>query len=161
MGLKSHWLSSLQTTRFGLMVLPITSGSNEPVFLKVSGLLLARFELSPQQLEPLSGSTGSMLSATIPPSAPGASVLRAPTGQTPEEPEAKVLVMRPVETVAEVQRTVESDPGSLKGLLSVLRMLTGAIELDEVFDAIEAAVFEAVPKATHLRGGDHEGARAH
>ncbi|MBP6831759.1 MAG: sigma 54-interacting transcriptional regulator [Deltaproteobacteria bacterium] len=99
---------------------------------------------------PFLPTTGSMLSATIPPSAAGASVLRAPTVQTPEEPEAKVLVMRPVETVAEVQRTVESDPGSLKGLLSVLRMLTGAIELDEVFDAIEAAVFEAVPKATHL-----------
>jgi len=99
---------------------------------------------------PFLPTTGSMLSATIPPSSPGASVLRAPTVQTPDEPEAKVLVMRPVETVAEVQRTVESDPGSLKGLLSVLRMLTGAIELDEVFDAIEAAVFEAVPKATHL-----------
>ncbi|MBK8691322.1 MAG: sigma 54-interacting transcriptional regulator [Deltaproteobacteria bacterium] len=99
---------------------------------------------------PFLPTTGSMLSATIPPSAAGASVLRAPTVQTPEEPEAKVLVMRPVETVAEVQRTVESDPGSLKGLLSVLRKLTGAIELDEVFDAIEAAVFEAVPKATHL-----------
>ncbi len=99
---------------------------------------------------PFLPTTGSMLSATIPPRAEGASVLRAPTVQAAEEPEAKVLVMRPVEAVAEVQRTVESDPGSLKGLLSVLRMLTGAIELDEVFDAIEAAVFEAVPKATHL-----------
>ena len=99
---------------------------------------------------PFLPTTGSMLTATIPPGANGSSVLRAATVQPVEEPEAKVLVMRPVETVAEVQRTVESDPGSLKGLLSVLRMLTGAIELDEVFDAIEAAVFEAVPKATHL-----------
>ncbi len=99
---------------------------------------------------PFLPTTGSMLTATIPPRADGSSVLRAATVQAVEEPEAKVLVMRPVETVAEVQRTVESDPGSLKGLLSVLRMLTGAIELDEVFDAIEAAVFEAVPKATHL-----------
>jgi transcriptional regulator with GAF, ATPase, and Fis domain len=99
---------------------------------------------------PFLPTTGSMLTATIPPGANGSSVLRAATVQSVEEPEAKVLVMRPVETVAEVQRTVESDPGSLKGLLSVLRMLTGAIELDEVFDAIEAAVFEAVPKATHL-----------
>jgi Nif-specific regulatory protein len=99
---------------------------------------------------PFLPTTGSMLSATIPPRSEGASVLRAPTVQAAEEPEAKVLVMRPVEAVAEVQRTVESDPGSLKGLLSVLRKLTGAIELDEVFDAIEAAVFEAVPKATHL-----------
>jgi Nif-specific regulatory protein len=99
---------------------------------------------------PFLPTTGSMLTATIPPRADGSSVLRAATVQAVEEPEAKVLVMRPVETVAEVQRTVESDPGSLKGLLSVLRKLTGAIELDEVFDAIEAAVFEAVPKATHL-----------
>jgi transcriptional regulator with GAF, ATPase, and Fis domain len=99
---------------------------------------------------PFLPSTGSMLSATIPPRADGSSVLRAPTAIAPEEPEAKVLVMRPVEAVAEVQRTVESDPGSLKGLLSVLRKLTTAIELDEVFDAIEVAVFEAVPKATHL-----------
>jgi len=99
---------------------------------------------------PFLPTTGSMLTATIPPRADGSSVLRAATVQAVEEPEAKVLVMRPVETVAEVRRTVESDPGSLKGLLSVLRMLTGAIELDEVFDAIEAAVFEAVPKATHL-----------
>ena len=99
---------------------------------------------------PFLPTTGSMLTATIPPRADGSSVLRAATVQPVEEPEAKVLVMRPVETVAEVRRTVESDPGSLKGLLSVLRMLTGAIELDEVFDAIEAAVFEAVPKATHL-----------
>ena len=99
---------------------------------------------------PFLPTTGSMLSATIPPRADGSSVLRAPTVPQVEEPEAKVLVMRPVETVAEVQRTVESDPGSLKGLLSVLRKLTAAIELDEVFDAIEEAVFEAVPKATHL-----------
>jgi Nif-specific regulatory protein len=99
---------------------------------------------------PFLPTTGSMLSATIPPRADGSSVLRAPTAIAPEEPEAKVLVMRPVEAVAEVQRTVESDPGSLKGLLSVLRKLTTAIELDEVFDAIEVAVFEAVPKATHL-----------
>ena len=99
---------------------------------------------------PFLPTTGSMLTATIPPRADAGPVLRAPTVPAVEEPEAKVLVMRPVETVAEVQRTVESDPGSLKGLLSVLRKLTGAIELDEVFDAIEAAVFEAVPKATHL-----------
>ena len=99
---------------------------------------------------PFLPTTGSMLSATIPPRADGSSVLRAPTVPQVEEPEAKVLAIRPVETVAEVQRTVESDPGSLKGLLSVLRKLTTAIELDEVFDAIEEAVFEAVPKATHL-----------
>ena len=100
---------------------------------------------------PFLPTTGSMLSATIPPRADGSSPLRAPTiPEAPAEPEAKVLAVRPVDSVAEVQRTVESDPGSLRGLLSVLRKLTSALDLDEVFDAIEVAVFEAIPKATHL-----------
>ncbi len=102
-------------------------------------------------LSPFLPTTGSMLSATIPPRADGSSPLKmlAPPEPAPE-PESKVLAVRPVDAVAEVQRTVESDPGSLRGLLSVLRKLTGALDLDEVFDAVEAAVFEAVPKATHL-----------
>ncbi len=73
-----------------------------------------------------------------------------PPPPPPPEPEARVVALRPVASLSEANKTVEGDPVSLKSLLTALRELSGALELDEVLDAIERAVFEAVPRATHL-----------
>ncbi len=87
---------------------------------------------------------------TAPTLPPGHSVLRAPTVPNPPEPEARVVALRPVASVGEANKSIEGDPVSLKTLLSSTRELSGALELDEVLDAIERAVFDTVPRATHL-----------
>src|SRR5207244_2042632 len=69
---------------------------------------------------------------------------------TPPEPEARVVAIRPVTSVGEAQQAVESDPVSLKGLLAAMRAFNAALELDEVLDAIAGAVFDLLPRATHL-----------
>lgn len=66
------------------------------------------------------------------------------------EPESRVVALRPVTSVEEVGRALEDDPVSLKTLLASTRELSAALELDEVLDAIERAVFQTVPRATHL-----------
>ncbi len=80
---------------------------------------------------------------------PAASVLRGPTLPMEHEPEPRVVAIRPVTSVGEARQTVERDPVSLKGLLAGTRALSGALELDEVLDAIASAVFDLLPKATH------------
>ena len=61
-----------------------------------------------------------------------------------------MVAVRPVASVGEVGRSLEGDPISLKTLLASTRELSAALELDEVLDAIERAVWETVPRATHL-----------
>ena len=99
------------------------------------------------QHEILTQPTASVIAATLP---PGSSVMRAPTVPSVTEPEARVVAVRPVISVAEVRQAVESDPVSLKVVLTAMRELSGALEMDEVLDAIERAVFAVVPRATHL-----------
>jgi len=74
----------------------------------------------------------------------------APIVSAAPEPESRVVALRPVTSVGEVGRALEGDPVSLKTLLASTRELSAALELDEVLDAIERAVFETVPRATHL-----------
>ena len=74
----------------------------------------------------------------------------APVAPAAPEPEARVVALRPVASVGEANKTIEGDPVSLKTLVGALRELSAALELDEVLDAIERAVFDAVPRATHL-----------
>ena len=61
-----------------------------------------------------------------------------------------MVALRPVASVGEANKSIEGDPISLKSLLSSTRTLSGALELDEVLDAIERAAFDTVPRATHL-----------
>ena len=84
------------------------------------------------------------------PSAPSAPAPAPSPSPPPAEPESRVVALRPVTAVGEVGRALEGDPVSLKTLLASTRELSAALELDEVLDAIERAVFETVPRATHL-----------
>jgi Nif-specific regulatory protein len=105
-----------------------------------------RFE-GPQHTMPVLPVTGAMLAITARgPEAPVA----PPAPITPPEPEAKVVAVRPVSSVDEAREAVERDPVTLKTLLTSLRALSGALDLDEVVEASAAAVFEAVPRATHV-----------
>jgi Nif-specific regulatory protein len=95
---------------------------------------------------------------TAPTLPPGTNALRmpsspkatAPIAPPPPEPEARVVALRPVALVGEARQALEGDPVSMKTLLASTRELSGALELDEVLDAIERATFETVPRATHL-----------
>ncbi len=102
------------------------------------------FEPASHPPAPFLPRTGSALAATNP------SVMRGPTVPAPEEPEARVVAMRPVALVGEARQSVESDPITLKAVLKALEGLSAGLELDEVLDAIEGAVFETVARATHL-----------
>ncbi|MEZ4407923.1 MAG: sigma 54-interacting transcriptional regulator [Polyangiales bacterium] len=102
------------------------------------------FEPAQRAPAPFLPRTGSALAATNP------SVMRGPTVPSPEEPEARVVAMRPVAAVGEARQSVESDPITLKAVLKALGGLSAGLELDEVLDAIEGAVFETVARATHL-----------
>ncbi|MBL8604801.1 MAG: sigma 54-interacting transcriptional regulator [Myxococcales bacterium] len=94
--------------------------------------------------------TASALSATMP-GGEGAArgVLRGST-QVEVDPEAHVVAQRAVADVGEARQQVERDPVSFKTVLAALQKLSGALELDEVLDAVADAVFEVVPRATHL-----------
>ncbi|MEZ4391423.1 MAG: sigma 54-interacting transcriptional regulator [Polyangiales bacterium] len=107
--------------------------------------------LGPQHTVPVLSVTGAMLAVTAPiPEEPKAPPLPPEAPPPPPEPEAKVVAMRPVASVEASRQSFESDPVSLKNLLASMRGLSGALDLDEVVEAATTAVFDAVPRATHL-----------
>jgi len=124
-------------------------------------LVRVRFELA--RAAPLPA-TGSALSITLPSSelkGPAQAALRGGTAPaltpspaapaTPAEADdSRVVALRPVTAVGEARQSVESDPISLKTVLAAMQRLSGALELDEVLDAIAETFFEVVPRATHL-----------
>jgi transcriptional regulator with GAF, ATPase, and Fis domain len=120
-----------------------------PVVLKLTYVSPIARPLAPGETAPTlpPGATAMRVQA-IRPEAPA----RVPVAQVQPvpEPEAQVVALRPVASVGEAQQTIETDPVSLKSLLASTRDLSGALELDEVLDAIERAVFVTVPRATHL-----------
>lgn len=67
-----------------------------------------------------------------------------------EGPEARVVAVRAVSSIAETRQLVEADPVSLKALYEAARKIGSALAFEELFDAIADGVFALVPKATHL-----------
>ncbi len=67
-----------------------------------------------------------------------------------QEVEAKVVAMRSMASIAEARQIVEADPVSLKAVYESLREIGGALELDEVLEAVSNTIFKLLPKATHL-----------
>jgi Nif-specific regulatory protein len=100
----------------------------------------------------ITGTTGVALPPApvlVVPAGPGVPLVPAASSVAPE-PEAHVVAIRTVATVGQAREAIESDPLSLKALLASLRALSGALEMDEVLDAVTAAVFELLSRATHL-----------
>ncbi|MEI8255112.1 MAG: FHA domain-containing protein, partial [Deltaproteobacteria bacterium] len=86
--------------------------------------------------------------ATSPGSAP--QVVAVPVPVVPPAPEARVVAMRPVASIAEARQIVEGDPVSLKAVYEATRAIGAPLELDEVLDAVADAIFTLLPRATHL-----------
>jgi transcriptional regulator with GAF, ATPase, and Fis domain len=134
-----------------------------PVVVKVTYLPANPRALGPNETAPtlppgFSGLRAPVIAPVIAPVVPAAPVPPPPpppppavaVPAAPPEQESRVVALRPVASVGEVGRSLEGDPISLKTLLASTRELSAALELDEVLDAIERAVWETVPRATHL-----------
>jgi Nif-specific regulatory protein len=74
----------------------------------------------------------------------------ARASQPTASPEARVVAMRTLTSIAEARQLVESDPVSLKAVYEAARKIGAALELDEVLDAVADAVFALLSRATHL-----------
>ncbi len=63
---------------------------------------------------------------------------------------ARVMAVRTVEELGQVEGKALADPQELKNLHAALKRVGGALDLDEVLDEVAEAAFELVPKATHV-----------
>ncbi|MBI2896998.1 MAG: sigma 54-interacting transcriptional regulator [Deltaproteobacteria bacterium] len=63
---------------------------------------------------------------------------------------ARVMAVRSVDQIVEVEGKALRNPEELKNLHAALKRIGGALDLEEVLDEVADALFELVPKATHV-----------
>jgi transcriptional regulator with GAF, ATPase, and Fis domain len=83
------------------------------------------------------------------PKAPVVIAVRLPEGMKPA-PETRVLESRPIAELPVVTEKLERDPAFASGLLKAGQRLSRRVELNDTLEALTEAIFELLPKVTHV-----------
>ena len=79
----------------------------------------------------------------------GCRVPEPETAPLVDDPNERVIAVKPRAALEEVAGKLDSDPLSGQALYKAARLLSGRLELEEVLDAVCSAVLALLPRATH------------